>query len=267
MPTVDKHEPGTFCWVELSTTDIKAGRGFYESLFGWKAEVQPAGEMGEYIVFTLADGRAVAGGYEQQEQERSMGVPPHWNLYIYVDDVDKTVAKSTEAGGNAVVPGMDTPQGRMAVVADPTGAMFCLWQSESMPGWAVRDEPVSFSWAELITNDPDRAEKFYGDVFDWTVKAEPMGDAPPYRVFYLGAGERGVGGLFPPPTPEIPNNWGVYLDVASADDTVAKARDLGAQIIVEPMPIPEVGTFSTMADPAGAVFAILEAQPGGRVAE
>jgi uncharacterized protein len=265
MTTVDKHEPGTFCWVELSTTDIKAGRGFYESLLGWKAQAQPAGEMGEYLVFTLADGRAAAGGYEQPERERSMGFPPHWNLYIYSDDVDKTVAKATESGGNAIVPGMDTPNGRMAVVADPTGAMFCVWQSDSMPGWAVRDEHGSFSWPELISNDVDRAGKFYADVFEWTIRQESMGDGPPYTLFHKG--DRDVGGLFPPPMPEIPNSWTVYFDVASAADTVAKAKGLGAQVIVEPMAIPDVGTFSTISDPTGAVFAILEAQPGGRVAE
>jgi uncharacterized protein len=267
MTTVDRHEPGTFCWAELSTTDIKAGRGFYESLFGWKGSAQPAGDVGEYVIFSLADGRPAAGGYEQPEQERSMGLPPHWNLYIYADDVDKTVAKAVEAGGTAVVSGMDTPNGRMAVVADPTGAMFCLWHSESMPGWAVRDEPGSFSWAELISNDVDRAEKFYTDVFDWTAKAEPMGDAPPYTVFYRAEGGPGVGGLFPPPAPEIPNNWSVYFDVSSAADTVAKGKELGGEVLQEPMEIPDVGTFAVMVDSTKAVFAILEAKPGGRVAE
>jgi uncharacterized protein len=266
MTMVEKHEPGTFCWAELSTTDIKAGRQFYESLFGWKGSAQPAGDFGEYVVFGVADGRPAAGGYEQPEQERSMGFPPHWNLYIYSDDVDKTVALSVEAGGKAVVQPMDTPNGRMAVVADPTGAIFCLWQSDSMPGWAVRDEPGSFSWGELISDDTDRAAKFYTDVFGWTTRQEPTGpDMPPYTLFHLN--DRDVGGLFPPPMPEIPNNWSVYFDVASAEETVAKAKDLGGKVMQDPMPIPDVGTFAIMADPTGAVFAILEAQPGGRVAE
>jgi predicted enzyme related to lactoylglutathione lyase len=265
MTTVDKHEPGRFCWAELSTTDISGGRAFYESLFGWKGAAQPAGEMGEYVVFSLADGRPAAGGYEQPEQERSMGFPPHWNLYIYSDDVDKTVAKSVEAGGKAVVQPMDTPNGRMAVVADPTGAIFCLWQSDSMPGWAVRDEPGSFSWPELISNDVERAAKFYSDVFDWTVRRESMGDGPPYTLFHQG--DRDVGGAFPPPMPDIPNYWNVYFDVSSAADTVAKAKKLGGDVLQEPMEIPDVGTFAVMVDPTKAVFAILEAKPGGRVAE
>ena len=194
-----------------------------------------------------------------------MNVPPHWNLYFLVDDVDKTTAKATEAGGMALVPGMDTPQGRMSVIADPTGAMFCLWQSESMPGFAVRDEPVSYSWAELITNDVDRAAKFYEDVFGWTTRQESMGDGPPYTLFHQG--DRDVGGMFPPPAPEIPNNWGVYWDVASAEDIVTRTKELGGQVMNGPLPIPEIGTFAVLTDPTGAVFEILEALPGGRVAE
>jgi uncharacterized protein len=158
MTTVEKHEPGTFCWVELATGDLAAGREFYSTIFGWQGEARPVEGFGEYATFTVADGRGVAGGYVQQEAERSMGVPPHWNLYIYSDDVDKDVAKATELGGQATIPGMDTPLGRMAVIADPTGARFCLWNSEQMPGFKVRGEHGAFTWADLITPDKDMAQ-------------------------------------------------------------------------------------------------------------
>src|SRR5437588_272807 len=160
MTTADKHEPGTFCWVELATSDLDAGIDFYTKLFGWNSSASPVEGWGEYATFTVADGRGAAGGYVQQEQERSMGVPPHWNLYVYSDDVDKIAARATEMGAQAPVPGIDTPMGRMSVLADPTGAVFCLWQSEQMPGWKVRDEHGSFSWAEVLTPDPDRAASF-----------------------------------------------------------------------------------------------------------
>ena len=94
MTIVDKHEPGTFCWVELATTDLPAAKAFYAKVFGWTDETQMVGGWGDYATF-LVDGRGAAGGYEQPEQERSMGIPPHWNLYVFADDVDKTVAKAT----------------------------------------------------------------------------------------------------------------------------------------------------------------------------
>ena len=258
MTTFDAHDAGTVCWVELSTTDLTGAKAFYVPLFGWQDAVFPTGDGGDYLVFALADGRTAAGAYEQQEQERSMGVPPHWNLHIRSDDVDKDAARAVQAGGTVVVPAMDTPNGRLAVLADPTGATFSLWQSDTMPGFTVRDDPGSFSWAELITNDTERAARFYADVFGWTAKAEPMGDAPPYTVFRLE--DRPIGGLFPPPMPEIPNSWTVYLEVADADAAVAKVAELGGRVLHGPMTVPGAGTFATVADPAGAVFAIIKSE-------
>src|SRR5205823_6574544 len=105
MTTVESHEPGKFCWVELATSDLDAGRKFYEGIFGWRSDARPVEGWGEYATFTVADGRGAAGGYAQQEAERSMGVPPHWNLYVFSDDVDKDVARATELGGQATIPG------------------------------------------------------------------------------------------------------------------------------------------------------------------
>jgi len=256
MTTLEKHEPGTFCWVELATTDLAGGKEFYSNVFGWEAAGAPMEGWPEYVLFRLGDGRVAAGGYEQPEQERSMGVPPHWNLYVYTDDVDKTVAKAVEAGATAMVPGMDTPNGRMAILTDPTGAGFCLWQSEEMPGFTVRGEAGSFSWPELVTSDTKRAATFYEDVFGWTTSEAPTGNGPPYTIFHHNG--KDIGGLFPPPAPEIPNNWTVYFDVVDAEETVETAQDAGGQVMQEPLAIPEVGTFSILGDPSGAVFAILQ---------
>src|SRR5436309_1682025 len=240
MTTVDTHVPGRVCWVELSTTDLAGGRSFYADLFGWKEIAESIEGWGEYVTFTVADGRGAAGAYEQQEQERSMGVPPHWNLYLYADDVDKTVARAAEAGATVMVPGLDTPHGRMAVLADPTGAPFCLWQSDEMPGFKVRDEPASFSWPELLTREPDRAVTFYGDVFGWTANTVPMGQGRSYTILHHQ--DKDIAGLFEPPSPEVPNSWLVYFDVTDAAATVADAEDGGGGVMQAPMAIPEVGT-------------------------
>jgi predicted enzyme related to lactoylglutathione lyase len=257
MTTVEKHEPGTFCWVELSTSDLAAGREFYSTIFGWQSEVRPVEGWGEYATFTVADGRGAAGGYAQQEAERSMGVPPHWNLYVYSDDVDKDVAKATELGGEATIPGMDTPLGRMAVVADPTGARFCLWNSEQMPGFKVIGENGAYAWADLITPDKDRAKEFYGDLFGWTGEdqGEEFGN---YTL--VKRGDEGLAGMMNPMQPGQPPVWMPYFAADDVEATTKAATDAGAQVMVPPTPIPTVGTFSVIADPQGAVFALLQPQ-------
>ena len=257
MPTIDRHEAGQFCWVELATSDLDAGRRFYESLFGWKSDAQPSEGFGEYATFTL-DGSGAAGGYAQQEAERSMGVPPHWNLYVSTQDVDKDVAKAQELGGEATIPGMDTPLGKMAVIADPTGARFCLWQSEQMPGFKVAREPGSFTWADLVTPDKDRSREFYGDLFGWNY--EETGEEFGFYTL-VSSGETQICGFMSPMQEGQPPAWMPYFSVESAESTTKAASDAGAQVLVSPTPIPTVGTFAVLADPQGAVFAILEAEP------
>jgi predicted enzyme related to lactoylglutathione lyase len=258
MTTVEKHEPGTFCWVELATTDLDAGRKFYEGIFGWKGEVKSFEGFGDYCTFAVADGRGAAGGYPQPDAERSMGVPPHWNLYIYSDEVDKDAAKATELGGQVTVPPMDLQMGRMAVIADPTGARFCLWHSEQMPGFQVRGEHGAFVWADLITPDKDKAREFYGGLFGWSWQetGEEFGN---YTI--VSNGEEQIGGFMNPMQPGTPPNWMIYFAVDEAQATFDAATKGGAQTMMPVTPIPTIGEFAVQADPQGAVFAILQALP------
>ena len=176
MTTVDKHEPGTFCWVELSTTDIAQGRAFYESLFGWKGAVQPAGDVGEYVVFSVADGRPAAGGYEQPEQERSMGLPPHWNLYIYSDDVDSSSpayadriplaewgfdGRLIQTGSNLEFP--DTDRANLLIHGTTISH---AWDVRSGPPPITYEQPFSLSDpAKFSLNGPGGWTAVYWEVF------------------------------------------------------------------------------------------------------
>jgi uncharacterized protein len=258
MTTVDTHKQGTFCWVELATSDLAAGRAFYESIFGWKADVQPSEGFGDYATFALADGRAAAGGYTQQEGERSMNVPPHWNLYVTSDDVDKDVMRATELGGEATIPGMDTPLGRMAVIADPTGARLCLWHSEQMPGFKAAGEHGAYTWADLITPDKDRAREFYTQLFGWDT--EETGEEFGFYTLVKQNDEQ-IGGMMTPMQPGMPAVWMPYFGADNAESVTNAATGAGATVMTPPTPIPTVGIFAVLADPQGAVFAILQAQP------
>src|ERR1700748_1996365 len=120
MANIDKHPAGSFCWVELATTDQAAAKNFYTSLFGWSVTDSPMGPDDLYSIFNI-DGRDAAAGYTMRKEDRAQGIPPHWMLYIAVDDADKSVAKAAQAGGTILAPAFDVMDaGRMGVIQDPT---------------------------------------------------------------------------------------------------------------------------------------------------
>ncbi|MGB9487254.1 MAG: VOC family protein, partial [Terriglobia bacterium] len=161
MPHIDKHPPGAFCWIELSTTDQNAAKSFYSSLFGWASQDFPMGPNDFYTMFQL-EGRDAAAAYTMRPEQRSMGVPVHWMIYIGVESADATASRVAQLGGKLLRPPFDVYDvGRMAVVQDPTGAVFALWQPKSHTGTGIAGVPGTLCWADLITPDPARAKEFY----------------------------------------------------------------------------------------------------------
>jgi predicted enzyme related to lactoylglutathione lyase len=145
----------------------------------------------------------------------------------------------------------------MTVAADPTGAVFCLWEAKESIGAQVVNEPCSLTWNELMTPDIDAAKSFYGALLGWKPETMNMGgDGPPYTVWMLGDG--GIGGAMPPPMDGMPAFWGVYFAVADCDATVTKAQELGAQVLNGPMDVPEVGRMAALMDPQGAAFSVIK---------
>jgi hypothetical protein len=246
MAHIDKHAPGTFCWVELGTTDQEAAKRFYASLFGWTSVDHP--------IFQL-DGRDSAAAYKMGEREADD--PPHWNLYIAVEDADKTAAKAWELGGTVLAEAFDVgPSGRMAVIMDPTGATFCIWQPKQTPGVGVMGENNSYVWADLDTGDRADAKKFYEGLFGWTVTPGHGKDESTY--LHIMAGGKGIAGILPDEMrkPGVPPHWMPYFMVADADTATAKAKELGAAVYAPPMNVGEGLRIAILADPQGAVFAL-----------
>ena len=176
-------KPGTPCWIDLGTPDQDAAGEFYGRLFGWELhEDENAEETGGYRTAQI-DGRAV-GGVMKLMQE---GQPPAWLTYFASDDADATVAAAKEAGGNAIVEPMSVlDYGRMAVLADPTGAAFGVWQGGKNVGFGVVKDTGSVNWAELNTRDPGTAKEFYGSVFGWTFEDQEFEQTGTYTAISLG---------------------------------------------------------------------------------
>ena len=115
------YESGTFSWADLATTDPTGAKAFYAGLFGWECEDLPVGEGGTYTMCRL-DGKNVAALSGQRDEERAQGVPPHWNNYVTVHDLDERAARIAELNGSLMMPPFDVMDaGRMAVATDPTG--------------------------------------------------------------------------------------------------------------------------------------------------
>src|SRR5262245_29129206 len=257
MPERTEYAPGTPSWVDLATPDLAASEEFYGTLFGWAFDAQDTGDPANPYVLATQGGKAVAGVMNLTPEMREGGMPPVWSTYVTVRDVDASVAKATELGGAVMREPMDVMDaGRMAVLADPTGAVICLWQPKEHIGAQIVNEPYSLTWNELITPDVDAAASFYEGLFGWSAAPMEMGgDGPPYTVWMLGD-DNGIGGAMPPPMDGMPPFWGVYFAVADCDATVAQAKDLGASVLAEPMDVPGVGRMSALMDPQGAVFSV-----------
>jgi predicted enzyme related to lactoylglutathione lyase len=207
------------------------------------------------------DGKNI-GGLMPAMQE---GQPTAWSTYVSVTDADETAAKVKEAGGSVVVEPMDVMDlGRMAFFADPTGAVFGIWQPKSFPGADLVNEPNSLCWNECLTRDSETDKQFYPAVFGWDAGRPQFEGAPDTYVVWELDG-RPVGGMmemneaFPA---DVPPHWQVCFAVKDVDAVVNKARDLGATIIYEPMDMP-IGRFAGLIDPQGAAIQVMQMTNGG----
>lgn len=260
MADFDSHAPGTFSWPELATTDQKAGVAFYRSIFDWGLNEQPMGPTETYSMFTLR-GREVAAAYMQRDDEKKMGIPAHWNSYVTVENVDETARRVPELGGKILAPPFDVMDaGRMAVVQDPTGAVFQIWQAKRSIGAKVLREVGALTWTELHTRDTKAATTFYTQLLGWSAKVGGEG-ANAYTEFTPKGASFPTAGMMDmahmgPQTANIPPHWLPYFQVADVDATASTAKQHGGQLHVPPMDIPNVGRFAVVADPQGAVFAI-----------
>jgi uncharacterized protein len=257
MQETAQYAPGTFCWVELATSDGEAAKKFYTELFGWTFTDN---EMGPGMVYTMLqlDGKPAAALYGMPPEMREQGIPPNWLSYVSVANTDDATAKAAEFGASILKEPFDVYDfGRMAVIQDPTGAVFALWQPGTHPGAAIYNVPGSFCWNELGTNDTAKAGDFYASLFSWGKDTQNFG---PMEYTMFANGERPAGGMFKitPEMGSIPPNWLVYFAVADCDAATNKATELGGSVMKPPDDIPGIGRFAILTDPQGAAFAVIK---------
>jgi predicted enzyme related to lactoylglutathione lyase len=255
MPVMETYAPGTFCWADLGSPDAAAAKRFYTALFGLTAEDRPMGPDAVYTMLTV-DGRSVAALYQQEPAPG--GTPPQWLSYISVGSVNESAQRAKELGGAILMDPFDVLDvGRMAMVQDPTGAVVALWEPRRHTGAGLMGEPNALCWNELATTDTQRAGAFYTSLFGWSTETQPLG-AGTYTLFTDAGAPRGGMMAIPPQLGPVPSHWKIYFAVSDCEGQTTLAQSLGGAVRFPPTDAAGVGRYSVLADPQGAVFAVIQ---------
>ena len=266
MPKVESYAQGTPSWVDLSTSDQEAAKGFYSKLFGWEFEDNDIGG-GQYYSMVMAGESAVCAIATQQPEEAEQGVPPHWNVYITVKDVDAVAEKVPTLGGTVLVQPMDVfDAGRMIVVQDPVGAVVMFWQPIQHIGAELRDEHGTLTWTLVLTTDKDATASFYGDLLDIEVAKDAMPSPGGGTVHQLIVDGQPVASIMNMPQQlvdmGVPSHWEVYFRADDAQAVCDAATANGGQVFMGPADLGPMGTIGYMQDPQGAQFGV-QSPPAG----
>jgi len=187
-----RHAPGAFSWVDLATSDADGAKVFYGALLGWRFEDMPVPDSPPYSMATI-DGRTVAAVYGKRDDAQ----PSAWLSYVTVDNADSSAARATELGATVISEPFDVLEaGRMAVLQDPTGAVFAVWQPKQSIGAQLVNDAGALTMNQLNTSDPGTAQSFYSGLFGWTFQQVASGEQ---AYWGINNGERLNGGMMPTP--------------------------------------------------------------------
>lgn len=254
MPEITEYSSGSPSWADLLCKNGQAAKDFYSSLLGWTYDDHPAGPDMVYTMFSH-DGVPVCASAEPGPGQESL--PPHWSVYVTVDDLDAAVGRARDAGGTILMEPFDVLDvGRMSIIQDKEGAFLRLWYPLKHAGAGKMHEPGALTWFELATTDTESASSFYTQVLQAEAGPDPNTDFPYTLVKVAGiqvAGIIQIGEDWGP----VPPNWGVYFGVDDVDAVAAKALELGGGVIVEPRDIEDFARFAVLRDAEGAVFNII----------
>jgi len=244
--------PGTPCWVDLGTADPAAAADFYAALFGWEIRLGPPA-AGGYRMALLRD--CVVAGIRPQQG------PAAWTTYLASRDAGVTCNEVVAAGGRVVAPPVSLlSEGALALVQDPTGVPFGVWEPGELLGAELVNEPGSFCWPELLSADLPISRAFHLRVFGFATDDR---GGPDFAYEMIRVGDATVGGMAaigPPASgrPQPSPQWLVYFSVDDTDGVTDRARFLGAQVQVAPTDTRH-GRMALLSGRLGETFGVLQA--------
>jgi len=249
-----EYAPGAFSWTDLSTPDPDAAKRFYGELLGWEYEDSPVGDGRVYTMISLGGDHVAA-----LQQLSAPGQPPAWLSYVTVDDADAATDRATGLGGSAMMEPFDVMDaGRMALLADPQGAVFAIWQAKDHPGAGRVNDPGAMSLNQLNTSDVEGAREFYSGLFGWSFDDHSSEQSSYWAIRNAGSLNGGMmpleqtGGGAPP-------HWFVYFTHADLDSAAQQIASSGGHVAAGPMPI-EAGRILIASDPQAAFFGLFEGE-------
>jgi uncharacterized protein len=246
------YEPGTFCWADVTTSDQEAAKAFYGGLFGWEADDRPVGDGVSYSMMRL-EGRDVAAISPQPPGQREARIPPLWNSYVSVESADAAAEKAKELGGQVHAEPFDVMDaGRMAVLRDPQGAFFMVWEPRAHFGAALVNGHGALTWNELLTPDPKAATNFYRGLFGWAIR--PF-QGSPKAYLSIRNGNTYNGGIRKLDVDGVPAHWSVYFGIDDLDAGLSRAEELGGRRLSGQIDMAGA-TIAAVQDPQGAPFAL-----------
>lgn len=252
-----------FFWYELMTDDLEGAEAFYKAVLGWNTEHWGPPGAPPYVIVKAGD-TGVGGLMKTPDHLKAAGAPSSWSGYIHAADVDDAVESLRKAGGTVHREPWDIPEiGRLAVVADPQGAVFIMMTPvPSGEGAAPVPSPATpghVGWHELYADDWSAAFDFYAGQFGWTkTTAMDMGAMGTYQLFATGG--EAVGGMMNRP-PQVPMPcWLYYFSVDGIDAAVARVTAHGGTLQFPAMQVPGGSWIAQCTDPQGAWFALVSAQ-------
>lgn len=251
---------GTPCWVDLSVSDLARSQNFYGQVLGW-TYTEPVEEYGNYCN-ALVDGRAVAG-LAPAPSDGSQA-PSTWTVYLATEDLDDTHSRALAGGASEVAAPMDlAPLGRMALWADPAGALFGAWESGTHTGFQVVDDPGSPAWIDLSSRDYERARAFYAELFGYSYDDTPPDEASGmrYTMFTPPGADRPAGGIgsHRPDVSWAPG-WSVAFAVADVDAALSVVTRAGGSVLEQASDF-EYGRMATVTGPDGEQVTLFSGPP------
>jgi len=244
---------GTPNWVDLTADDPMAATASYEELFGWKCVRQ---DTRNYWLCSL-DGRDIGGIGGQCPGKPSR----RWTTYLATEQLERTLAAVVAHGGRVVDGPCDIEQfARMAIAADPGGAVFGLWQATEHIGTERRTDPGSLVWSEALSHDFEAAKAFYVAVFGYEAE-EIGGNGPRYAALFAdGRPVAGIAELHPDlPAGALSPQWLPIFSTTGADASVAQVRAGGGAVVCEPFDT-DFGRTAILRDASSAPFAVIHLQ-------
>jgi predicted enzyme related to lactoylglutathione lyase len=240
---------GKFVWHDLLTGDAAGAKAFYTKVVPWKTQTWD--QDANYTMWVGKNGPV--GGIGPLGESGA----PHWMPHVAVADIAATVEAAKNLGARVLKEPIKLPNGgSFAVLADPQGAEFSVYQSASELNGSTPPGAGDFTWHELATSDAKAAMDFYTELLGWEAgPVHDMGPAGSYHLF-LHQGNQ-YGGIY------VTDNWGgpswlCYIGVEDAGKAVAAAKAAGGRVLNGPMEVPGGSWVAQVIDADGAPFAVHE---------